>query len=320
MVMSSPSGMLDPFVNIAQIVLGRSKAVMFVVLVLGAFGVRSYVIASQSIFPAMSFARIDVVADAGELTPERVRTAISHPLQTAFGTLPSATRVRATSSQVSAELLIDFDPATDPRVDLQNVEASISSLAPLLPAAKRVEAVIVNANSEPVVSYGLGSRTLSQAALNAYVTTRIMPAFADARSVQRGDAVTVSTLRPGQSARGRVRSVVRSVDPMTQTATVVVTGVPARAVDGDAVDATIDVGQRFRVVIPTSAIVEDPGSDKLLVFVRGAVAGEREKFIPRLITIETGENQHTLVRTGVRAGERVAARGAFDLLAPSGPG
>jgi ABC-type amino acid transport substrate-binding protein len=55
----------------AEPVLGRSNAIIFVVLVLAALGVRLYLIAPRSIFPAVSFARIDVVADGGNLTAER---------------------------------------------------------------------------------------------------------------------------------------------------------------------------------------------------------------------------------------------------------
>jgi CzcA family heavy metal efflux pump len=176
-------------VNVVRFVLGRSKVVVFVVLVLAALGVRSYLVAPQSIFPAMSFARIDVVADAGDLTPERVRIEVTRPLETALGTLPAATRVRSTSSQGSSEILVDFDSASDPRVDLQYVQAAIASLAPTLPAAKAIDAVIVNPNAEPVLSYGLTSRVLSQAALNSFATTRIVPAFAGTPGLGRTSVV-----------------------------------------------------------------------------------------------------------------------------------
>ncbi len=181
--------MLAVFVNIAELVLGRSKIIIFAVLVMAALGVRSYLIAPQSIFPAMSFARIDVVAEAGDLTPERVRIAVTRPLESAFGTLPSATRVRATSSQGSAEILVDFDPHSDPRADLQSVQSRISSLGPTLPEAKHIEAVIVNPNAEPTLSYGLTSHALSQAALNSFVTTRIVPAFAGTPGLGRTSVV-----------------------------------------------------------------------------------------------------------------------------------
>ncbi len=164
--------------NAAHFVLGHAKAIVFVVLVLAACGVRAYLIAPQSIFPAMSFARVDVVADAGDLPPERVRVAVTRPLETALETLPAVLRVRATSSQGSSEIVIDFAASTDPRVDLQDAQAVIASLEKGLPAAKEIAATLVGPSAEPVLSYGLTSRVMSQAALEAFVTTRIVPLFA----------------------------------------------------------------------------------------------------------------------------------------------
>jgi hypothetical protein len=83
-------------VNAVRVVLARSKVVVFVVLVLAAFGVR--------------------VSDC--TAPRRVRLAVTRPLAAALGTLPSATRLRSTSTQDSAEILVDFDAATDARADL----------------------------------------------------------------------------------------------------------------------------------------------------------------------------------------------------------
>ncbi|HEV3087899.1 MAG TPA: efflux RND transporter permease subunit, partial [Candidatus Elarobacter sp.] len=164
--------------TVAGFALRHAKVIVFAALALAALGVRSYLVAPASIFPQMTFSRIDVVADAGDLPPERVRVAVTRPLETAFQTLPSATRVRATSTQGSAEIVVDFDPHTDPRVDLQAVEQAISALRGEIPAARNIDAVIVNPNAEPVVSYGLTSRVLSQTALRQFVDSRVVPGFA----------------------------------------------------------------------------------------------------------------------------------------------
>jgi multidrug efflux pump subunit AcrA (membrane-fusion protein) len=143
---------------------------------------------------------------------------------------------------------------------------------------------------------------------------------ADARRVRPGDAVTMTAADSGRGGRGRVRAVVPILDPSTQTTIVTVTGAPPGAVSGDAVAATIDVGERYGIVIPTSAIVEDPENGSSIVFVAERPAGSPARFVPRKVTILDGDDQRTLVGTGLRAGEHVAAQGAFDLLAPSGGG
>jgi len=163
--------------NFGKFALGRAKMVIFLVLVLAVLGVHSYLIAPQSIFPTMSFSRIDIVADAGDLPPERVRIAVTLPLSAALQTLPSILRVRSTSSQGASELIAEFDPKTDPRADQQYVQGAISSVRGSIPAAKNITAEIVTPNAEPVVSYALTSRAISQAVMRQVAQRTIVPAF-----------------------------------------------------------------------------------------------------------------------------------------------
>ena len=142
----------------------------------------------------------------------------------------------------------------------------------------------------------------------------------DARSVHVGDAVQLVVTGRGLHGSGRVRNVVASVDPTTQTSTVVVAGAPPGAAPGDAVDATIAVGTQRGIVIPTSAIVEDPQSGKSIVFVRERAKDGSEKFVSREIGLAASDAERSLVASGLDVGDRVAASGAFDLLAPAGGG
>ncbi len=123
----------------------------------------------------MSFSRIDVVADAGNLPPDQVRVGVTRPLEQAFQSLPSVTTVTSTSSQGSAELIVAFDSKTDPRADLQYVDQAIGEVRGSVPAAKDVVAVVINPNSEPVLSYALTSPTLSQAVLRDLAVSSLVP-------------------------------------------------------------------------------------------------------------------------------------------------
>lgn len=157
--------------------LRHRKTIAFVVAVLAVLGVWAYLNTPASIFPAMSFARIDVVADAGDLPPDQVRLTIAQPLEHAFLGLPSVTGVRATSAQGSAELLVNFDPKTDVRFDLQYVNAAIQQVRSALPASASVQAVIVAPNSEPVLSYAFVARGMSQTVLRELITQTLLPRF-----------------------------------------------------------------------------------------------------------------------------------------------
>ena len=155
----------------------HERSIAFLVAVLTVLGAYAYTVVPASIFPTMSFARIDVVADAGNLPPDRVRIAVTVPLERAFDGLPSVTRVRATSAQGSSELIVEFDPSTDVQVDLQRVFQGISSVRPSLPIGTNVDATIINPNSEPVLSYAFVAKGLSQTVVHELLRLNLVPQF-----------------------------------------------------------------------------------------------------------------------------------------------
>ena len=144
-------------------------------IVLALLGAQAYVQTPQSIFPTMSFSRIDVVAEAGDLPPDQVRVAVTRPLEQAFVALPSVTKISSTSTQGSSEVVVTFDPKTDPRADLQYVNAAIGQTRASLPAVSNIIAEIINPNSEPVLSYSLTSNILSQAVLRQFAKFQVAP-------------------------------------------------------------------------------------------------------------------------------------------------
>ncbi len=180
----------------------NDKVLLFVVGVLALLGVYAYIKTPQSIFPDMSFSRIDIVADAGDLPAEQVRIAVTLPLERALQTLRSVTRVEATSTQGSSELLVTFDPKTDPRADLEYVNQALNQTRSILPANVQPAAVIINPNSEPVLSYGLVSTTLSEALLREFAERTMLPAFAGTPGLARTSI-----------AGGRIREYHVTLDP-----------------------------------------------------------------------------------------------------------
>ncbi|MGZ3503476.1 MAG: efflux RND transporter permease subunit [Vulcanimicrobiaceae bacterium] len=163
--------------DIARFGLRNEKVIIFLVAVLTVLGVWAYTVTPASIFPNMSFARIDVVADVGNLPPDQVRVAVAIPLEQAFLGLPSVTRVASTSAQGNAELIVEYDPHTDVNTDLQHVIEAIAQTRSQLPSAANVQANIVNPNSEPILSYALVSSTISQTVLHELVQQTLVPQF-----------------------------------------------------------------------------------------------------------------------------------------------
>jgi multidrug efflux pump subunit AcrA (membrane-fusion protein) len=162
----------------------------------------------------------------------------------------------------------------------------------------------------PVVAIGAGA--VGQITLDVSAS--------DAARVHSGDTVEFSV--PGTALRssGRVAGVAPALDPATQTATVVVTGAPSAAPGGSAVQATIVVAHDRGIVIPQSAIVQDPQSGQTLVFVQTRDKNGAIKFDQRNVTVAQQNGSRALIASGLHAGEKIAAQGGFALLAPANGG
>jgi multidrug efflux pump subunit AcrA (membrane-fusion protein) len=132
--------------------------------------------------------------------------------------------------------------------------------------------------------------------------------------VHVGDPASVRLARGGPATEGRVAAVVPAVDPATQIATVVVAGVPSGAVPGDAISATITVGHRRGVIVPQAALVQDPQTGETVVF----ISGTDGKFAMRTVQLGASDDTSAVLVGGLKPGERIAARGGYELLAPSG--
>ncbi len=250
--------------KLADFALRNDKVILFAVVVLAVLGVRAYIDTPQSIFPTMSFSRIDVVADAGDLPPEQVRIAVARPLEQAFQALPSVTSVLSTSSQGSAELIVEFAPSTDPRVDLQYVDQAVSQIRSSLSAIHNVVSVVINPNSEPVLSYALTSQALSPALLRQIVELSMIPKLYGVTGMGR-------LLVTG----GPVTEFHVELDPAALAAH----GVGAAAVASAISDANnvqaVGVAQRFyqRYAIVVDSQVHDVGSlQRLMIPLRNGVS------------------------------------------------
>jgi multidrug efflux pump subunit AcrA (membrane-fusion protein) len=157
----------------------------------------------------------------------------------------------------------------------------------------------------PVVEIGPGA---------ADAITLSVPADT-AERIRVGDPATLDT-NAMHGAAGRVTAVVPAIDPTTQSATVTVVGNLAGAVPGDAVTATIVVDHRRGLLVPSTAIVQDPQTGATVVFARKPDGS----FESRSVTVAGSDDTTALVSGGVRAGDRVASQGSYQLLAPSGGG
>lgn len=141
----------------------------------------------------------------------------------------------------------------------------------------------------------------------------------DAARIRVGNPVVLRFAGSRNDSYGNVSAIVPAVNPATQTATVVVSGQPAGTVAGSAVAARITIAHVRGLLIPESAIIADPQRGDDVVFVQGRRPDGTSTFAQRVVTVAYEDGTTAEITSGVRAGERVATQGAFQLLAPAGP-
>ncbi|HEY6327261.1 MAG TPA: efflux RND transporter periplasmic adaptor subunit [Candidatus Cybelea sp.] len=140
----------------------------------------------------------------------------------------------------------------------------------------------------------------------------------DAAQIAVGNRVELRVAGTAGATGGHVIAVVPAVNPQTQTATVVVSAGRTAAVAGTAVRARITVAHVRGLLVPESAIVEDPQKGESVVFVRQRKPDGSTTFVQRAVQIAHEDGTTAQISSGVAAGDRIAAQGAFELLAPSG--
>jgi multidrug efflux pump subunit AcrA (membrane-fusion protein) len=140
----------------------------------------------------------------------------------------------------------------------------------------------------------------------------------DAAQIAVGNPVELRVAGTAGTTGAHVIAVVPAVNPQTQTATVVVSAGRTAAVAGTSVRARITVAHVRGLLVPESAIVEDPQKGESVVFVQQRKPDGSTAFVQRAVQISHEDGTTAQVSSGISAGDRIAAQGAFELMAPSG--
>jgi multidrug efflux pump subunit AcrB len=149
-----------------------------------ALGCYAYLRAPRSIFPAISLARVEIFADAGDLAPEQVRSAVADPLEAALANVPEVRATRSYSDQGKLEVELDFDPKSDVRRDLDNVRATVAEVRDRLPLTN-VAVLVEGPEMEPVISYAIASATTAQSTLLGDVESAVPSIFTGTHGLGR---------------------------------------------------------------------------------------------------------------------------------------
>ena len=263
----------------------------------------------KTLYAAGISAAKDVLAAQSQLAADEADARAAHvreqALRSGIGSSPGV-------GQARADVLTARGQAERARAALADAQRNLANATLRAPNAGIVLSILKHAGESvdpttPVINVGASLQ---------HAATLSVPAD-QARRISVGDRAQLHVAHSADTFAGKVVAYVPAVDPATQTATVVVSGVPSTALAGDAIDADITVAAEHGLLVPTSAIVQDPQSGDTLVFVATSDDQGRQQFAPRKVQVGAGNQSSTRILKGLRDGERIATEGAFDLLAPA---
>ncbi len=156
----------------------QRRAVFAAFVVLTTLGLLTALRLPAGILPDVTFPRIKVIAECGELPGEEVLRSVTRPLEESLHGVPGVVEMRSTTSRGSVEINLDCRWRADMNLMLQRVQARIEAVRGELPDRATVEARLMDPVLFPVLGISLTSDTRSPAELRDLALTVIRPELA----------------------------------------------------------------------------------------------------------------------------------------------
>ena len=163
----------------------HTRSILFVIVVLALGGIFSALALPVSLFPRVSFPRIEVNINAGERPANRMAIAVTYPVERTLREIPGVQSVRSVTSRGSAEIYVNFGWGTKMARALLQVQGQINGIMPHLPSDTTFRAKRMDLTNFPVLGYSLTSTTVSQVKLRDIAQYKIRPLLSTIRGVSR---------------------------------------------------------------------------------------------------------------------------------------
>lgn len=149
-------------------------AIAALLLVIGYF---SYTNIKTGLFPDITFPKIKVIADAGQLPVDRMMTTVTVPLENTIKRTEGLDYIRSTTTRGTCEISIFLNWNTNIDIAKQQIESSINQAQTNLPQGVSITFEKMNPSILPVMGYSLeGNR--SQVELKKIATYQVKPYLA----------------------------------------------------------------------------------------------------------------------------------------------
>ncbi|TAM84884.1 MAG: efflux RND transporter permease subunit [Candidimonas sp.] len=154
----------------------HARSLIFIAFALTLAGVFAALTLPIQLFPSVSFPRVRVEIDSGDMPAKQMLIDVTEPLEKVSRAVPGAVNVTSTTTRGSSEIFVNFPWGTDMSRAVLSVDAAFAQKLPDLPAGTGYDVIQMSPNSVmPFVSYALISNKISPTELKTLAQYQIAP-------------------------------------------------------------------------------------------------------------------------------------------------
>lgn len=171
--------------NLSKFATAHIKPILFITIILCGIGAWSIGSFPVSILPDITFPRVIVIAQTGDLPTKMMEISVARPLEESIATVPDVTRIRSKIQRGSVETSIDLSWGADVLTTEQLINNRINEVRPKLAAGTEIQVHRMNPTVFPIYGISLRARGLSQTELWNYATYTMRPLLSRVPGVAR---------------------------------------------------------------------------------------------------------------------------------------
>ena len=155
--------------------------VLAVFILLGGFFAYSKL--QTALFPEITFPKIKVIADAGQLPVKKMMVTVTRQLENAIKQVPDLKMIRSTTSRGSAEISAYMDWKANIDISQQRIESKINEIRNTLPPETNITVERMNPSILPIAGYSLESTSKSPIEMKLLALYTIKPFLSQVEGV-----------------------------------------------------------------------------------------------------------------------------------------
>jgi CzcA family heavy metal efflux pump len=128
-----------------------------------------------SLFPEITFPKIKIIADAGQMPVDQMMLTVTRPIELAIKKVPELKLLRSTTSRGSCELSAYMDWNSNIDIDHQRIESKIIEIKNTLPPDVSIQVERMNPSILPVSGYTLESNSRTQVEMKMLAQYTVKP-------------------------------------------------------------------------------------------------------------------------------------------------